>query len=140
MHYGGKTFDPVLDEERLNDQTIRIYRLMNDSQWRTLAEIAAETCDPEASVSARLRDLRKDDFGNFVVSRRRRALHAGLWEYQLQPPGAAVPTAATKKATRTGFLAGMMHATRTVIKESDLPGAKAALKRELLKAAKRTAP
>lgn len=138
MHYGGTTFEPRLDEARLNDQTIRIYRLMNDSQWRTLAEISAETHDPEASVSARLRDLRKDDFGAFVVNRRRRTMYSGLWEYQLQPPGTLTPAAAAKKATRTGFLAGMMHATRTVIKETDLPGAKAALKRELLKAAKRT--
>ncbi len=138
MLYGGATFDPALDEERLNEQTIRIYRLMNDSLWRTLAEISAETGDPEASVSARLRDLRKPDFGAFVVNRRRRTPSSGLWEYRLQPPGsAAATTAATKKAKRTGFLAGMMHATRTILKEPDLEAAKRALKAELLKAAKR---
>jgi hypothetical protein len=65
MKYGGSTFDPALDEERLNEQTIRVYRLMIDEEWRTLSEISSVTEDPEASISARLRDLRKPDFGGF---------------------------------------------------------------------------
>lgn len=138
MHYGGKTFDPHLDEERLNDQTIRIYRLMNDSQWRTLGEISSATGDPEASVSARLRDLRKDEFGGFVVERRRRGMAAaGLWEYQLLPPGSAVTATPRPKIKRTGFLAGLMFAARIVIREPDLAAAKRALRKELLKAAGR---
>ena len=84
----GPAFDPVLDEERLNDQVLRIYRCMNDSEWRTLGEISAVTGDPEASVSAQLRHLRKVEFGSFVVEKRRRGLATtGLWEYQLRPPG-----------------------------------------------------
>lgn len=43
----------------------------------------------------------------------------------------------TPKKSRTGFLAGMMHAARTILMETDLIEAKKALKRELLKAAKR---
>lgn len=137
MHYGGKTFDPALDEERLNEQTIRIYRLMNDSLWRTLAEIAEETKDPEASISARLRDLRKEDFGGFVVNRRRRKAGSGLWEYQLQPPGTPAKAPAAPPTKRSGFMKGLMYATRVVLKEPDLVAAKKALKKELLKAAKR---
>ena len=137
MTYGGKTFDPVHDEDRLNEQTVRIYRLMNDSKWRTLAEISQETHDPEASVSARLRDLRKENFGAFVVNRRRRGLASGgLWEYQLQPPGSSVPHV-PRPAKKTGFLAGMMHAARLMVKEPDLASAKQAMKKELLKAAGR---
>lgn len=42
---------------------------------------------------------------------------------------------ATKKAKSNPFLAGMMHATRIVLREADLPAAKLALKKELLKVA-----
>lgn len=42
---------------------------------------------------------------------------------------------ATKKAKTNPFLAGMMYATRIVLGESDLPAAKLALKKELLKVA-----
>lgn len=42
---------------------------------------------------------------------------------------------ATKKAKSNPFLAGMMHATRIMLAQPDLAGAKAALKRELLKVA-----
>jgi DNA-binding Lrp family transcriptional regulator len=64
-----------------------VYRLMVDGQWRTLAEIAEATGAPEASVSARLRDLRKRKFGGHVVARRPRGDRAlGLFEYQLVKP------------------------------------------------------
>jgi hypothetical protein len=36
---------------------------------------------PEASISARLRDFRKEQFGKHVVERRRRS--QGQWEYRL---------------------------------------------------------
>ena len=137
MTYGGKTFDPALDEERLNEQTVRIYRLMNDSTWRTLAEISAETHDPEASVSARLRDLRKENFGSFVVERRRRGLASGgLWEYRLLPPGTAVPHV-PRPVKKSGFLAGLMFGARLLVNEPDLAAAKQAMKKELLRAAGR---
>jgi hypothetical protein len=48
----------------------------------TLAEIARELGFPEASVSARLRDLRKPRFGGHLVERRR--VSGGLFEYRLQ--------------------------------------------------------
>ena len=79
----GATFDPFKDFERLNDQMLRVFRVMNDSQWRTLSAIARETGDPEASVSARLRDFRKPRFGSLRVNRRR--IGKGLYEYQLLP-------------------------------------------------------
>ena len=81
---GGETFDPYMDTDRLNEQSQRVFRLMRDNQWRALHEIAAITGDPEASISARLRDFRKPRFGSLVVNRRRRN-EAGLWEYQIGP-------------------------------------------------------
>jgi hypothetical protein len=55
--HDGATFDRKLDGKRLNEQTRRVFERMKDGTWRTLREIAAATGDPEASVSARLRDL-----------------------------------------------------------------------------------
>jgi hypothetical protein len=71
-----------LDGKRIFDQRLRIRNyMMSHGGWRTLAEIHQETGDPEASISAQLRHLRKPRFGGYVVNRRRRS--GGLWEYQL---------------------------------------------------------
>lgn len=70
--HDGETFSARFDLARLNEQTRRVYAVMRDGAWRTLAEIRAATGDPEASVSARLRDLRKVRFGGFNIERRRR--------------------------------------------------------------------
>jgi hypothetical protein len=80
--FRGATFDPALDGERLQGQLGRVFRLMEDRRWRTLAEISAATGgDPEASVSARLRDIRA---AGFTVERRRRGEpKSGLHEYRV---------------------------------------------------------
>lgn len=57
----GATFNPVRDGKRLGTQAQRVHDFVIDRGWTTLAQISAATGDPEASVSARLRDLR--DFG-----------------------------------------------------------------------------
>jgi len=82
-HHDGQTYEPAKDKSRLNAQTRRVYSAMADGCWRTLAEISTETGDPEASVSARLRDLRKSRFGGYCVERRRRG-DGGLFEYRLR--------------------------------------------------------
>jgi hypothetical protein len=57
---------------------------MKDGQWRTLEEIAQATGDPQASVSAQLRHLRKNKFGSYIVNKRSRGdREHGLWEYQV---------------------------------------------------------
>lgn len=85
IDHDGETFDRDADGRRLNAQTQRVFDLMRDGTWRTLAEIAKATGDPEASISARLRDLRKEKFGGHAVERRRRGeVKRGLWEYRLK--------------------------------------------------------
>jgi len=69
------------DQERLAGQIKRIYTLMIDGQWRTLAEIETATGDPQASISAQLRNLRKHDFGYHTVAKRRRS--ESQWEYRV---------------------------------------------------------
>ena len=75
------TYEPALDTKRLGAQLHRVFDLMLDGHWYTLREIAEKTGDPEASVSARLRDLRHL-FGK--VDRHRRYERAGLWEYRFE--------------------------------------------------------
>ena len=83
--FDGATIDPDLDNERLFTLMGRVELFMSDSLWHTLREIADECSGSEASVSARLRDLRKDRHGNRHVSRERVKDAPGLWQYRLDP-------------------------------------------------------
>ena len=77
----GATYCATLDAARLNRQQAEVFALMRDGTWRTLAEISRATANPEASVSARLRDFRR--LGMTVERRRRGDPRAGLHEYRL---------------------------------------------------------
>ena len=87
--FGGRTYDAALDAERLGAQLTRVLRIMSDGRWRTLSEIQAQIFatlakrDPEASISARLRDIRKL-YGEEAMESRRRTEDGvdGLWEYR----------------------------------------------------------
>lgn len=81
---GGTTYIPALDRERLGEQLLRVIDAMEDGNWRTLREIANLTDDPEASISARLRDVRKLYGIDAMESRRRPSVDArrGVWEYR----------------------------------------------------------
>lgn len=73
-----------LDTYELNMQIGRVFHVMKDSKWRTLKQISTLTKDPEPSVSARLRDLRKRKFGSFLVQRRKSDnFKLGVFEYSL---------------------------------------------------------
>ena len=80
----GETFDEARDGTRLTGQHAAVYALMQDQRWRTLGQISEVVSGSEAGVSARLRDLRKNKFGNFKVERRH--IQRGLWEYRVLPP------------------------------------------------------
>lgn len=80
-HRQGGTYNAPLDESRLNAQARRVWRFMADGDWYPLAAVSAATGAPEASVSARLRDFRKPEFGGHTVERRRR--EGGQYEYRL---------------------------------------------------------
>lgn len=80
--FDGETFEEKRDSLRLNAQLRRVRDLMLDGEWRTLAEIGGRLGIPEASASARLRDLRKERFGNYDVERRN--LGGGSWVYRVK--------------------------------------------------------
>lgn len=85
--FDGDTFEPDLDGDRLAKQLARVLEIMSDGAWRTLGELGAQAQAPQASVSARLRDLRKKKFGGHLVERRRRGeAERGIFEYRLARP------------------------------------------------------
>jgi hypothetical protein len=80
--FDGSTLDQEQDGPRLHRQLNKVKAYMLAvGDWRTLYEIATYIGEPEASVSARLRDLRKEKFGSYTVERRRRSV--GLHEYRV---------------------------------------------------------
>jgi hypothetical protein len=62
-----------------------VHAVMKDGLWRSLGDIREATGYPEASISARLRDLRKAKFGAHNLERRRTA--GGPFEYRLASDG-----------------------------------------------------
>lgn len=80
-HFNGADYDHKRDAARLKNQMARIATLMGDREWRTLSEISQATGDPEASISAQLRHLRKARFGGHHVDK----VHVenGLYRYRV---------------------------------------------------------
>jgi len=74
----GSTFDKKRDGARLGAQFLRVLNVVTDGQWRTLKEISAATGDPEASVSARMRDI--DGWKGWT--KQSKHLGNGLWAYR----------------------------------------------------------
>ena len=79
--FDGETFDAERDGARLASQLERVKAAISDGQWWTLAALVARCGGTDASVSARLRDLRKPKFGGYDIQRR--YLGDGLWEYRM---------------------------------------------------------
>lgn len=74
--FSGKTYLAERDGERLSKQLKRVRDFVIDGEWHTLAEIAKAAESPEASVSARLRDLRNKHGFRVETKYIRRGLHA----------------------------------------------------------------
>jgi hypothetical protein len=68
-----------LDTSQWGSQLKSVYEVTKDGRWRSLAEIAFHAKAPEASVSARLRDLRRKG----LDVQKRKAREGGLYEYRL---------------------------------------------------------
>jgi hypothetical protein len=84
LDFDGATYEAKHDRARLGEQLKRVFELMGDGSWRTLNEIAELTGDQAQSISARLRDLRKERFGSHKIERRRRGNPGdGLFEYRI---------------------------------------------------------
>lgn len=60
----------------------RVRRLMSDGRWHTLRELSESSGYKETGVSARIRDLRREEYGGCRVATRR--VNRSLWEYRLE--------------------------------------------------------
>jgi hypothetical protein len=82
--FDGSDYVPELDNERLGKQMKRVFLAMMDGRWRTLSEVEKITGDPQASISAQLRHMRKPKFGSHTIEKRTRGeRQRGLFEYRL---------------------------------------------------------
>ena len=79
--FDGETIDQPRDGDRLRIQLGRIRQLTSFGQWFTLADLERMTGFPQASISARLRDLRKPKFGGYTVERQ--YVERGLFRYRV---------------------------------------------------------
>ena len=80
-YFDGRTFSPAQDAERLTRQLDIVKRCLLDGEWWTLTGLAAVSGGSEAGVSARLRDLKKERFGKWVIEKER--VGKSLWRYRL---------------------------------------------------------
>jgi hypothetical protein len=80
-NFNGADCNRIDDRRRLTGQILRIYNVMKDGCYRTLQQIENQTGDPQASISAQLRNLRKAKFGGYAVERMN--LGGGLFQYRL---------------------------------------------------------
>lgn len=92
LSFGGVTYDEERDGPRLRPQLDAVRRRMSDGQWHTLAQLSRALASdgitaPQASVSARLRDLRKPQFGGYIIDRE--YVSDGLWRYRMSEPEAS---------------------------------------------------
>ena len=85
--FDGDTYDDDQDRGRLWSQLTRVREFLGKGRWVTLEEISSATGYPEASISARIGDLRKRKFGSHLVGARRKKAGKGTWEYRLEEPG-----------------------------------------------------
>ena len=88
--FDGSDYNHIRDFVRLHGQMKRIWEIVKDGQWHTLSDLSKKTGDPEASISAQLRHLRKPRFGGHTIEKQR--FPSGQYEYRLVV-GAPIPIA-----------------------------------------------
>lgn len=79
--FAGRTFVPNRDEARLRGQEMAVFKVLQDGEWHTLNELAEKCGGSTQAISARIRDLRKPEFGGFDVKAEN--FGGGLWKYRL---------------------------------------------------------
>lgn len=81
--FDGATYSAAHDCDRLSGQLLAVFQATADHRWHTLSHLARVADASEASVSARLRDLRKERFGAWTIERKR--VDGGLYVYRRVP-------------------------------------------------------
>lgn len=89
MQFDGADYIPRFDQARLKRQIDRVreFMLANRGRWLTVPEIAAALHEPELSVSAQIRNLRKEEHDGWRTPGRRRGDPTrGLYEFTILDP------------------------------------------------------
>ena len=81
----GATYDHEQDGARLCQQQQDVWNVMRTGRWYSLMALSQLTGHMPQSVSARLRDFRKERFGSHTVDRKRYGLYRGTFVYRLVP-------------------------------------------------------
>jgi len=83
MVFDGSDYVHERDSKRLGTQLEQIRDFMEGRGYLTLQEISDATGHPHASVSAQLRNLRKQRFGSRIIDKK--YISNGLYSYKLMP-------------------------------------------------------
>ncbi len=89
------------DRARVAPQRTAVFQLMSDNRWWTIDDLASAVTDiiskhvTSQSISARIRDLRKTQYGGHTVNRQRSKSSLGLYYYQLIENNREMPTRQT---------------------------------------------
>ncbi len=83
LDFDGDHYDPEIDRERLTGQLKGVYDCIKNGKWWTVDELHSSTGYPHASISAQLRNLRKERFGGLEVIGRYRVNTDRIFEYKL---------------------------------------------------------
>lgn len=81
--FGGATFDAARDAADFRSQLDKVRSKLLGGGWLTLAQLAEAGGCSEAAASARVRDLRKSQFGAYTIEKRVKAGTKRLYEYHL---------------------------------------------------------
>ena len=76
FHFLGSTFKSERDQKRLSKQLKTVHDVMQDGRKRTLRQLADDAGCPEASASARFRDLVRLSYPMMKEN-----LGSGTWTY-----------------------------------------------------------
>lgn len=79
--FDGETYERPKDAKRLGAQLTKVKTVLSDGEWHTPQELEILVGANWSSISARLRDLRKPQFGGYQVERLR--VDGGLFAYRL---------------------------------------------------------
>lgn len=82
IDFAGETYVRERDGARLTRQLDIVKAQLLDGLWHTLHELSEKTGAPEASISARIRDLKKAAHGGYTIDRV--YVMRGLFRYRMR--------------------------------------------------------
>lgn len=81
LRLGSLTFAEEKAAENLPPHIRAVFDAMKDGNWRTLNMIVFKVGGTRPNAAARLRDLRKPQYGGHVVEKK--VVRKGVWQYRL---------------------------------------------------------